>query len=35
VLDSHTKALMLDIADAYKRIAKAYEDRLVRIEHPR
>ena len=34
MLDSHTKALMLDIADTYERIAKFYEDQSMRIEHP-
>jgi hypothetical protein len=35
VLDSTTKALLLEIADSYERIAKAYEEQPVRIEQPR
>ena len=35
MLDSITKALMLEIADSYERIAKAYEERTVLLEQPR
>jgi hypothetical protein len=37
MLDSITKALMLEIADTYERIAKAYEEqeRPVLLEQPR
>jgi hypothetical protein len=35
MLDSTTKALMLEIADTYERIAKAYEEQIVRLEQPR
>ena len=34
MLDSTTKALMLGIADTYERIAKAYEEQIVRLEQP-
>jgi len=35
MLDSITKALMLEIADSYERIAKAYEEQTVLLEQPR
>jgi hypothetical protein len=34
MFDSNTKALMLEIADTYERIAKAYETQIVRLEQP-
>jgi hypothetical protein len=35
VLDGITKGRMLEIADSYERIAKAYEEQPVRVEQPR
>ena len=35
MLDSITKALLLDIANSYERIAKAYEEQTVLLEQPR
>jgi len=32
VIDSVTRALLLDIADSYERIAKAYEPQPERVE---
>ena len=34
VVDSVTRALLLDIADSYERIAKAYEPQPERVEKP-
>jgi len=35
VIDSVTRALLLDIADSYERIAKAYEEQTMLLEQPR
>ena len=35
MIDSVTRALLLDIADSYERIAKAYEEQTMLLEQPR